>query len=187
MKNAIQKRLESTPTLVAPQCLCVEYRAGKQRGFTLIELLVVVLIIGILAAVAFPQYQKAVVKTRMTEVKTIFTAIQNGYKLCSLEYGETSEYCNARSQGAFVNFEPPTPILSGDNCENGGICFNTRYWQYETDDGLSFIATPLFGDLNGAYIWGDIDNTSSLHCANNVSFCKSIGFPDCDTDGYCFL
>ena len=112
------------------------------KGFTLIELLVVVLIIGILASVALPQYQRAVEKSRLTEAISNIRTIQNNVKMYILEHGEDGKH--DRHENWDVD-------LSGCSWSDDDMLCTTKYFVYVLEEG----AGMGVGRCNGTCTEGD--------------------------------
>ena len=80
---------------------------SRLGGFTLIELLVVVLIIGILAAMALPQYFKAVERSRMAEAVTLMDSVVKAQRRKFMQtnrYAENYEGLDVSPKGATGRF-----------------------------------------------------------------------------------
>ncbi len=100
-----------------------------RKAFTLIELLVVVLIIGILAAIALPQYQKTVRKARLAGIPVALKALYQQTEMIRLDGGKIDRNQMAEVTHCDSSITTGTVAACGANCcevaapiESWGTC-----------------------------------------------------------------
>ena len=169
----------------------------QNRAFTLIELLVVVLIIDILAAIALPQYNKAVEKARTAEAITVLNTLQKAIDVYVLENGlvtlednaiitflGTSDKMNDEDTSEYMSQSLDIEISGLIGCaqdsENVGYCYSNHfiYYAFCSPDVCSIYASRGTntewnenGQINGGYLGGKYTLEKSYYLGKWTNSC----------------
>lgn len=140
-----------------------------KRGFTLLELLVVVVIIGILAAIALPQYKLAVEKTKSAEALAILQSMaraQQNYYLIHGSYATSFDGLDISLPGTLRNVVGGGEYITLPS--GWTIVMTSKSYTHATNK--SFTNTIVFHYIN---------NVRSCHAKQNNKIankvCESLG------------
>jgi prepilin-type N-terminal cleavage/methylation domain-containing protein len=151
----------------------------NKKAFTLIELLVVVLIIGILAAIALPQYQKTVEKSRFSEALTLIGTLGRAQEFYKLATGSPSL--------TFANFDvtishaaPSDTVTGGLGHASGGVLAG-QYFDYviNSHNNSFWYGAITIIRSSGKYKYGGfVYSNGQIYCIEGggspTAFCKNM-------------
>jgi prepilin-type N-terminal cleavage/methylation domain-containing protein len=122
----------------------------RKNGFTLIEMLITIAVMGVIVAIALPQYSKYVAKSRQQDAKAQLMAVQQAQEIYKLQYG---------------TYTTITANLSGWKAISG------RYTFAVTAAAATTFSASATGNIDGdatSDVWTMDQDGSLLNTSNDV-------------------